>query len=447
MIGAILGSALFRMAALLGILAALVRLRVRIGRVLAAAPAVAALLFWRPGFGGGLARGVTKDGGAFLFDTAALVALIALIDIFGRLLKRTERLPRLMRALLALFADGRAALAGMPCVIGLLPMPGGAMVSAPMVEEIARESGAAVSAEDKTLVNYWFRHVWEYIFPVYPAVLAAAAIWGIDTAELAGRQLVLTFAMAAAGLVFILRRVPPLAARRSPGGEREGDDARAPTTRAGHLRAVAAGLAPIAAVLALWWALRLIGPAGYALVGWKPWDRASLCVSLVAAILAIAVLARVPRSWMLERVRSCMPLDMLLLMVGAMLFKEVVAASGAVGLLRNELDRLGAPTALVIFLLPFAAGILTGIAVAYVTVAFPLLAGLVALPGGPDPAATVLAFAAGYMGVLLSPVHICLVLTREYFDADIAKVYARLLLPVAAMLAVALTVYFTETLL
>jgi len=29
------------------------------------------------------------------------------------------------------------------------------------------------------------------------------------------------------------------------------------------------------------------------------------------------------------------------------------------------------------------------------------------------------AVAAGFLGVLLSPVHICLVLTREYFKADL----------------------------
>jgi hypothetical protein len=45
----------------------------------------------------------------------------------------------------------------------------------------------------------------------------------------------------------------------------------------------------------------------------------------------------------------------------------------------------------------------------------------------------VLAFAAGFIGVLLSPVHLCLALTRDYFHADWAPLY-RLLLPSVALL-------------
>jgi hypothetical protein len=42
---------------------------------------------------------------------------------------------------------------------------------------------------------------------------------------------------------------------------------------------------------------------------------------------------------------------------------------------------------------------------------------------------TVLAFCAGYLGVLLSPLHVCLVLTCEYFHTALVKIYRRLWLP------------------
>ncbi len=77
--------------------------------------------------------------------------------------------------------------------------------------------------------------------------------------------------------------------------------------------------------------------------------------------------------------------------------------------------------------------------------AFPILAGLVAVGGGFDPAATVLAFAAGYAGVLLSPGHLCLLLTVEHFGAKMGVVYRRLFAPVGVMVAVAFVLYFTLT--
>jgi hypothetical protein len=38
-----------------------------------------------------------------------------------------------------------------------------------------------------------------------------------------------------------------------------------------------------------------------------------------------------------------------------------------------------------------------------------------------------MAFAAGFIGVLISPVHLCLVLTREYFKADMWGVYKKII--------------------
>jgi len=39
-----------------------------------------------------------------------------------------------------------------------------------------------------------------------------------------------------------------------------------------------------------------------------------------------------------------------------------------------------------------------------------------------------LAYVSGFIGVLLSPVHICLLLTNEYFGSDLSKVFSKYLL-------------------
>jgi len=452
---AVVTSALFRLALLLGGLALLVRLKIRIGRVLLAAPFMTAALFWRNGLPANVWQETTRDGGAFYFETAALIGLMALIDIFGRVLKETESLPRLMHALQALFADQRIALGGMPAVIGLLPMPGGAMISAPVVKEMADASAAPVSPEDRTLVNYWFRHLWEYIFPVYPAVVAAAAIWKVDLAELVTRQVVLTLAAVAAGLSLVITRVKPMTkpppAGPDPDASGAGHD-RSPDTvpnvgRLAHVGAIAKGLAPIAAVLAIWYGLRMLGPvpSGCGIIDWRPWGKITVLVALVPVIAALVLIGRVSGRWFLERLRGCMPLDMLLLLIGVMAFQKVMAASGAVDGVSAELK--GVPLFVTIFGLPFIAGLLTGLAVAFVTMTFPLLviSEVVIADGGIDPAATVLAYAGGYAGILLSPTHICLVLSREYFGASLGAVYRRLVLPVGVVVTVAFVVYFTNT--
>jgi len=53
-----------------------------------------------------------------------------------------------------------------------------------------------------------------------------------------------------------------------------------------------------------------------------------------------------------------------------------------------------------------------------------------------------LAFVAGFIGVLLSPVHLCLVLTREYFKADIWGIYKKIIPASGIIIVVAFIVYF-----
>ena len=47
---------------------------------------------------------------------------------------------------------------------------------------------------------------------------------------------------------------------------------------------------------------------------------------------------------------------------------------------------------------------------------------------------TVLAYAAGFMGQMLSPVHVCLLVTNQYFKTPLLRSLAGLILPVLFVL-------------
>jgi hypothetical protein len=88
----------------------------------------------------------------------------------------------------------------------------------------------------------------------------------------------------------------------------------------------------------------------------------------------------------------------------------------------------GVPLVLVVALLPLVAGLVTGIAIGFAGTAFPLVVGLMAgEANGLTPLATlVLAFGFGYAGMMLSPVHLCFVLTRNYFSAPFRGIYRQI---------------------
>ncbi|MEW6215993.1 MAG: DUF401 family protein, partial [Nitrospirota bacterium] len=113
-------------------------------------------------------------------------------------------------------------------------------------------------------------------------------------------------------------------------------------------------------------------------------------------------------------------LDVIILILSVMLFKEAMENSGAVKNLSQFFMKEGIPILPVLFLLPFITGLLTGLTVGFVGSTFPLI---ISIAGNTSIGAISFAFASGFLGVLLSPVHICLILTREYFRADLWGIY------------------------
>lgn len=69
----------------------------------------------------------------------------------------------------------RAVLALSPALMGMLPMPGGALLSAPVVEK----AGTGLPNKRKVAINIWFRHLFILIYPLSPALIASAKIAGL----------------------------------------------------------------------------------------------------------------------------------------------------------------------------------------------------------------------------------------------------------------------------
>jgi hypothetical protein len=98
---------------------------------------------------------------------------------------------------------------------------------------------------------------------------------------------------------------------------------------------------------------------------------------------------------------------------------------------------------MVIMILPFLAGFITGIAVGFVGTSFPLI-----IPMFPENslvgylASAALAFTFGFMGMMLSPVHLCFLVTKDYYGANLVKSYRYLLLPALSVMGTVAAVFF-----
>jgi integral membrane protein (TIGR00529 family) len=130
-------------------------------------------------------------------ETLQLVAIICLILVVSQLMKVSGQLDRIVKKFVAMVQDASTVSVVMPALIGLLPMPGGALFSAPMVETAV--AGCSLTQDRKTAVNYWFRHIWEFWWPLYPGVVLAVGLLQVELWRFILIQAPLTLISIAAG--------------------------------------------------------------------------------------------------------------------------------------------------------------------------------------------------------------------------------------------------------
>lgn len=324
----------------------------------------------------------------------------------------------------------RGAMAVLPAVIGLLPMPGGALFSAPLVDSCDRDG--TISPALKTRTNHWFRHVWEFWWPLYPGVLLAMEITKLKVWQFMLLGIPLTLCAVAAGYVFLLRRIPEDNA--APAEEQ------APETGPGFL----ALILPIIVVIACYTAITVpyaaakrIWPEVPAMNRYIP-----MAVGLLCAMLALQRQRPLSRRQWRDVLLSRRALNMALIVAtvsiyGAFIEARLPNGEPLVGQMRAEMAEWGIPLVAIMMLLPFVSGLATGLSIGFVGASFPIV---IALAGQDAPLAlllstTVLAYGFGFVGMLLSPVHVCLIVASEYFKTRVLRNAMGLLKPAAVVLA------------
>ncbi len=383
----------------------LLRLRVPLSLTLVASAIGLGLLYRLPAgsWGAVLQRSLGS------FENLKLVIALEGVLLFSAVLKETGALRATITALRGLLHDLRLLLAALPALVGLLPVVGGAMLSAPLVDEASGD--LVLPPERRTFLNYWFRHIWEYSLPTFPAVFLTASITRVPISELVAAGLPLTFVAITAGALAGFQGIPPRGGNPPPviGVVRRG------------LLVVLRGLLPLILV-----------------VGATAVFGIHLAWSILAGIAVAALAGGLPgRRWP-GLLRAHLSFDLALLIWGIMLFQEALQACGAMPRIAEDLSARGVSPLVLSLLLPGTIAFLTGYTTAFVGLSFPVLSPF--FPEGVLRAWYVMfALAGGICAHMLSPMHACLAMTLQYYRASPLAAYRLLLLPALAVLLAAAT--------
>ncbi len=363
--------------------------------------------------------------------TMSLAAIVSLILVLSHSLEQAGQLQKMLVSFQGLIRSCRLRLAIFPALIGLLPMPGGAIFSAPMVKEI----GKNIDIEPARLsyINYWFRHIWEYWWPLYPGVLLATTLAEINIWHFVGCLFPVTIVAALAGYFPI---------RNTDWHESCPDVPE--SFKLASWKNLAILLLPIAMVI--------VGGIGLGVIFEHIFSGTLLKISrevgLILALLASILWVWHENNFNLETRISILKRKQLIsiayMIAGILIFKGILEDSHAITSIGKELLHLNIPLISITILLPFLVGMVAGITIAFVGTTFPILISLTHTFGvhGQIIAYMMLGLVSGFSGVLLSPLHLCLLLSNEYFSAELGAVYRFLYFPCLVLVLSAILYFY-----
>ncbi len=317
------------------------------------------------------------------YNTWNLVSAVALITVLGYALNETGLMVSFIEGLSKIL-PGNILMATIPALFGFLSMPGGALMSAPFIEPEANKLG--LRPEHKTYYNVWFRHLLYWVNPITSSTIMAVSLSGIPINTWLRVQSPLFFVMTTIG--FIASR-GFITTPKKNGGLKEL-----------NTESMKGGV-PILVTVAL------------TLYGTPIW------ASLAAGTLIAMLLGRVKPDKAVEIVRNGIRWDLVLAIISMLYLRDMITSSGSVVKLFEAVIASGIPVMAVAIVVPLFIGAISGSPAMGVGITFPIL---LPLFGEANIHLTSIVFLGITCTYITSPLHLCLVLTNNYFKSDLNKV-------------------------
>lgn len=357
--------------------------------------------------------------------TLMLSLIVSLILVLSSSMETSGHMRRLLGSFKGLVRNSRLNLIIFPALIGLLPMPGGAVFSAPMVKELGENT--TLHPDHLSYINYWFRHIWEYWWPLYPGILLAVTMADIHLWAFVVFLCPLTFVAVSIGY--------------QPIKKFHNDSVNNDKNNRPPIKPFLRELSPILIVI-------LFGLSIGELLSYLHQEitiskEIGLFIALCIAILWVWKTNSMKSSKIFTVIANRRLLGMVYMVFAILIFKGILEDSHAVEAISSEMANMHVPVWMITIALPFLVGGVVGITVAFVGSTFPILIALITsfdltqfmLPY------LMLALVSGFVGVLLSPLHLCLLLSNKFFGARLGKVYSHLWMPALTVLTSGI-VYF-----
>jgi integral membrane protein (TIGR00529 family) len=339
-------------------------------------------------------------------ETLELALLMTLIFVLAKTMQETGAITKLIDSLRTFFSKG-GTLAVIPAVYGLMPVPGGALFSAPLIDKEGDKY--KLKNNQKNFLNIWFRHIW---FPIYPISSAMILICSMKFSGVPIQMLMLANIPSFLGVLligfFFLRRYTKNTLQTTSNVKKD-------------YRGLVYILPPI--VPLLFYPLKFAGLT----------ETRCFLLGVSISLLLLYFLIHVDTKTYVGILKKSFTWNLAIAIFGIMILREMIRISQIHVLITETMQNLAFPALFIVILIPLLLGTLTGYNLGAVALSYPLVESFFIFTGIQPLGLTSLIFMSSLIGYLISPIHLCNVLSSEYLKTDTTRMY-KMFLPAAVVL-------------
>ena len=329
-------------------------------------------------------------------------------------LRTSGALAGMVHALQKIFSSNRVTLAVMPAFLGLLPSLGGARFSAPIVEEASK--GLGLTSDHQAAINFWFRHIFEFSSPIIPGMIMACNIAGVAYSEFIMHLCWLTVLMFSVGWFVLIRPIKADSIKENAGSQAADEQS---------WQDLWLSLSPVVLTFVLVVFFNM---------------NASVGMGVVTAGLFLVLHFTKREVSLKDVVVGAIDMKMFFNVLCILYFIQILTVTQVLQEIVTAFQSSPLPVPVIIACVSFIIGVLTGMSQGHVAIIMPIIAAM--QTGSLNLAGVAMAF--GVAGQMLTPTHMCLVVTVDYFKANFFKTLKPVLIGEIMLLTIfSVYTYFT----
>jgi len=346
-----------------------------------------------------------------------LMVITFLIATLVNLYSLTGFLKSLSQELIRAIRKPKLILMFVPAVLGLLPVAGGALMSAPIVDGVGNY--LRLERRVKLFINVWFRHVIFLVYPLSTVLITTAALAGVSIWSLITVEVPVLVAMVVSGYIVGFRGVRGEVKLKleSP-----------------NLNLLLRTFSPILTAIIIAVTLRSYIDGVLPI----PLTRLSMVLGLTIAIILIMKISGIGLKGLTKAMASRNTAELTIAAFSAILLRNMFIASGGPNVLSLVIKPHSTfEVVLLLTLVPTLLSLATGSSMTGNVVSLSIFKSLLDV----GLRETMLIYSSAMLGYLASPAHLCYVYSAQYLNTPMSNSYKDMLLATIPTLAVAVITY------